>query len=97
MFQKLLPFKSEMDGEHAVGPHDKQLSNHFRQVQFQHALHSRSIFGMVSVYNGLAQNVVDLQTVASFQIKLIKIVRFKCQLGDEYWHKSFNGRCIYCE
>ena len=25
VFQKLLPFKSEMDGEHAVGAHDKQL------------------------------------------------------------------------
>ena len=23
VFQKLLPFKSEMDGEHAVGAHDK--------------------------------------------------------------------------
>ena len=73
-----------MDGEHAVGVHDKQLSNHFSEVQFQHALHSRSIFGMVAVYNRLPQNVVDHQTVASFQTKLTKIVRFKCQFGDEY-------------
>ena len=32
VFQKLLPFKSELDDEHAVGPHDKQLSNHFNML-----------------------------------------------------------------
>ena len=37
VFQKLLPFKSEMDGEHAVGAYDKQFWNHFSEVQFQHA------------------------------------------------------------
>ena len=32
VFQKLLPFKSELDGEHAVGPYDNQLSNHFNEM-----------------------------------------------------------------
>ena len=49
VFQKLLPFKSEMDGEHAVGAHDKQLWNHFNEMHFQHILYSKSIFDAVTV------------------------------------------------
>jgi len=35
-----------------------------------YALHSRSIFGMMTVYNWLLQNVVDHQIIVSFRMSI---------------------------
>ncbi len=44
--QKLLPFHFDVFGSLRPGEHDKQLYGHIMDVQQQHSLHSRSIFGM---------------------------------------------------
>ena len=68
------------------------LYGHILEVQFQLQLFKRSIFGMVDVYNGLAQEVVDLKTVKDFQSELTKIARTRCQAGDANWYFSFACR-----
>jgi len=67
IFQKLLPFHSDVFGSLRPHGHDKQLYGHTLDVNFQHALHARSIFGMVYVYNRLPQTVVDQPDVCNFQ------------------------------
>ena len=53
VFQDLLPFHADLFGELRPGEHNKQFYGHILDVHFQHALHSRSIFGMVYVHNRL--------------------------------------------
>ena len=59
IFQKLLPFHADVFGSLRPAEHSKQLYGHILDVNFQHNLHERSIFGMVYVYNRLPENVVD--------------------------------------
>ena len=90
--QRLLPFHFDVFGSLRPGEHDKQLYGHILDVQQQHSLHSRSIFGMVYVYNRLPQNVVNCKTVSTFQRHLTLEAREKCQDGNENWIHSFSCR-----
>ena len=83
VFQQLLPFFNDVFGYPRPG-HDKQLYGHILDVQFQLTLYKRSIFGMV--------DVVDLNTVQTFQTELTKIARIRCQAGAANWEFSFAGR-----
>ena len=60
-------------------------------------LHSRSIFGAVTIYHCLPHHAVDRHIMSAFRTKLTKRVRFNFQFGDTYWHKFFNGRRTCCE
>ena len=85
MFQRLFPFHVDVCADPAQGVHNKILYNHFKEVVFQQSLHSRSIFGMVYVYNHLPQHVVDCATISCFQRLLTKAVRRACEQSDPAW------------
>jgi hypothetical protein len=91
VFQQSFPFFNDVF-RHPRQGHNKQLYGHILEVQFQLQLFKRSIFGMVDVYNGLTQEVVDLKTVKDFQSELTKIARTRCQAGDANWYFSFACR-----
>ena len=92
IFQKLLPFHADVFGSLRPGEHNRQLYGHILDVQFQHSLHSRSVFGIVYVYNRLPQTVVDNPCVSSFQTSLTAMARRKCQDGDPNWMHVFSSR-----
>ena len=92
VFQDLLPYHADVFGSLRPGEHDKQLYGHILNVQFQHALHNRSIFAMVYVYNRLPQDVVDSKTVTSFQACLTCMTRKACEDGDPKWANLFSCR-----
>ena len=66
IFQHLLPFHADVFGSLRQGEHTRQLYGHVLQVQAQHSLHARSIFGMVYVYNRLPQELLDCATIVFF-------------------------------
>ncbi len=82
IFQNLFPFHADVFGSLRPDEHNKQLYGHILDVTFQHALHSRSIFGMVYVYNRLPQYVVDRKTVSLFQRDLTLMARTACEEGN---------------
>ena len=88
----MLPFHADEFGSLRQGEHTRQLYGHMLQVQPQHSLHARSIFGMVYVYNRLPQELVDCATVSSFQSGLTHMARKMCQDGDPTWLKAFSCR-----
>ena len=90
--QKLLPFHADVFGSLRPGEHDKQLYGHILEVQQQHSLHRRSVFGMVDVYNRLPQHVVYYPTVSLFQRHLTLEARKLCQDGNTTWIDSFSCR-----
>ena len=92
VFQKLLPFHVDVFGVPRPNEHTRQLYGHILDVKFQHTLHSRSIFGMVYVYNRLPQNVVDSPSVTVFQRHLTMIARARCQNDAHNWKSVFSCR-----
>ena len=92
IFQKLLPFHADVFGSLRPNEHNKQLYGHVLDVHFQHALHSRSIFGMVYVYNALPQHVVDETSVSAFQRCLTLLARSACKDGSAAWSQMFSCR-----
>ena len=66
VFHRLLPFHADVFGSLRPGEHNKQLYGHILDVHFQHAMHCRSVFGMVYVNNNLPQEVVDSTSVPIF-------------------------------
>ena len=92
VFQKLLPFHFQVFGRLRPNEHNKQLYGHVLDVENQHALHSRSIFGMVYVYNLLPQRFVDSESISAFQKGLTLIAREKCKGGDPHWMHNFSCR-----
>jgi len=90
VFQKLLPFYADVFGNLRPGDHDRQLYGHNLDIKFQCVLYSRSIFGMVHVYNHLPQNVVNEKTVSGFQKLLTLTARQICQEGIQDWKKCFS-------
>ena len=92
IFFELLPFHADVFGSLRTGEHNKQLYGHILEVQFQHALHFRSIFAMVYVYNRLPQEVVDCTSVSMFQRSLTLKARKLCRDGDPNWTCSVSCR-----
>jgi len=92
VFQDLLPYHVDVFGSLRPGEHDKQLYGHILNVQYQQALHGRSIFSMVYVYNRLPQDVVDSKCVTSFQTCLTCMARKACEDGDPKWANHFSCR-----
>ena len=92
VFQKLLPFHTDVFGSLRPAEHRFQLYGHSLEVQRQHGLHDRSIFAMVYIYNRLPLDILESLTVAAFQRKLTRMVRFRCELGEERWKLVFNSR-----
>ena len=93
IFQSLLPFHADVFGNLRQGEHNRQLYGHILDVHFQHALHSRSIFGMVYVYNRLPQEAVDLDQITMFQKYLTLMARQQCKEGNPNWMHAFSSRC----
>ena len=92
VFQKLFPFHADVFGSLRPNEHDKQLYGHIIEVHYQHALHNRSIFGMVYVYNRLPQYVVDADNVCLFQRRLTVLARKACEDEEENWERLFSCR-----
>ena len=63
IFHELLPYHVHVFGSPRAGEHTRQLYGHILKVKFQQALHNRSIFAMVYVYNRLPQEVMDTVNV----------------------------------
>ena len=94
VFQKMLSFRFDVFGERRANEYNKQLYDHCQEINFQHAMFNRSIFGMVDVYNNLPQEIVDHTTVSGFQKCLTLTARRSCQEGDENWSSQFTCRYI---
>ena len=90
--QRLLPFHADVFGSLRPGEHNKQLYDHILDVQQQHSLHRRSVFGMVHIYNRLPQHVVNLTTIPLFQKHLTLEARKLCEDGNPSWLDSFSCR-----
>ena len=91
-FDHLLPWYSARFTEARGHGHSKQLYGHWVEVSNCRGLFSRSIFGMVDIYNNLPQHVVDASSVKCFQHYLIHIARTRCQQEDVAWSSSFCRR-----
>ena len=93
-YQALLPFQRDVFGSLRanVGEHDKQLYGHELEIHRQYGLYDRSIFPMTGIYNKLPQEVVDCQTVSSFQTKVTKIAKTRCDAGDGTRKIAFHAR-----
>ena len=97
IFQSLLPFRVQCPHQCSNSPplpgaHNKQLYGHMMEISWHHKLHFRSIFAMVYVYNRLPQEVVDCQTVCTFQTHLTKMARRKCEDAMPDWMQCFSCR-----
>jgi len=92
IFAELLPFHFDRFGSYRRGEHNRQLYGHIMEIQFQHALHFRSPFAMVYVYNRLPQAIVDCDTISAFQCNLTAMAKSSCQNGDANWARSFSCR-----
>ena len=92
IYQKLLPFSSDVFGFLREGEHSKQLYDHCLEIQYQQDLWRRSIFCMTRIYNRLPQYVVDMPSVSIFQSALTRMARTACQNGNENWQNIFDSR-----
>ena len=90
VFQTLLPFSVDVPGSYRQGDHNKQLYGHIHEVNFQLALHFRSIYALMCIHYSLPQNVVDCNTVTSLEKHLSKMARDACAAGHENWQKMFS-------
>ena len=90
--QRLFPFHADVFGSLRPGERNKHLYDHILDVQQQHSLHRRSVFGMVHIYNRLPQHVVDLTTIPLFQKHLTLEARKLCEDGNPSWLDSFSCR-----
>ena len=52
---------------------------------------SRSLFGLVRVYNGLPQEAVDCTSISSFQSFLTKVAKSKCEADSDNWEAVFSS------
>ena len=92
IFAKLLPFSAAPGQWIRPDGHNKQLYDHFHEVRFQLGMQFRSIFGMVYVYNGLPQSIVDARSVAAFQKELSIRSRNSCATGIVNWKNMYSCR-----
>jgi len=92
IFAELLPVYFDRFGSYRRDEHNKYLYGRIMEIRFQHALHFRSPFDMVYVYNRLSQAVVDCDTISKFQSNLTAIAKTSCQNGNENWSHSFSCR-----
>ena len=92
IFQRLLPFHRDVFGSLRPAEHNRQLYGHILEVNRQYNLHDRSIFSMVYVYNRLSQNVVEENSVKTFQSRLTALARDECQNGIANWKFTFDPR-----
>ena len=93
-FKSMFAYTSEVlhthDTRYSSSLHNKQL---FDPCDGNHtAFLSRSIFGLVHVYNTLPQNVVDSKTVNIFQQKLQNILKQNARSDMVNWANTFNRR-----
>ena len=70
--------------------HSKQLYDHLTGDHTE--LLRRSPLGLARVYNSLAQNTVDSETVSSFQRKLQEQVKAELCNGSDRWEHCLNPR-----
>ena len=91
-YNRLLPWRSDRFPEPRELGHSKQLYVHSVEVSNHQAIFNRSIFGMVTIYNDLPQDVVDATSVGALQHKLMQITRTRCQAKDADWALSFRKR-----
>ena len=92
IFQKLLPFCTDVGQPGYPNGHNKQLYGHLHEARCQMALYCRSIFAMVYRYNLLPQNVVDATSVKEFQKRLSITARMHCAAGTNEWQELFSRR-----
>ena len=71
--------------------HNRLLNNHIHECMFHCDLFSRSIFGMVNIYNRLPQCFIDCETVSTFQHELTAVARRRCDIGHEHWKDCFSS------
>ena len=92
VIQQFRPFHVDVFGSLRSREYNRQLYGHILDVQRQHSLHDRSIFGMVENYNKLPQEIVDCSNAKVFQKEMILIARIRCNDGDASWKRSFDHR-----
>ena len=88
--QKMVSFHRDVFGSMRPSEDDKQLYGYILVINNLHALHSRSVFGMVYMYNRLPQDLVDCATASVLQKGLTLTARSKCQSGDLNWMHCFS-------
>ena len=88
-FERLLPWYNSRFNEARRLGHTKQLYGHWVEISHCQGLFTRSIFGMVDIYNNLPQQAADASSVTTFQQYLTHIARTKCQSGDDAWSSAF--------
>jgi len=93
-FERLLPWYNSRFTEARRLGHTKQLYGHWIEVTHCQGLFTRSIFGMVDIYNNLPQQAADASSVTAFQQYLIHIARSRCQSEDVAWSSSFCRRTL---
>ena len=91
-FDELLPWYSQRIETPRGFGHDKQLYGHWREATQHRALFSKSIFGMIDIYNNLPQYVVDAGTVSVFQSFLTNMAKDRCRRNDPLWASAFSNR-----
>ena len=84
-----LPYLQAISGR--LQYHNKILDDHRELVIRQQALHSRSLYKYISIYNVLPQALIDTPSVPMFQAKLTQLTKIRAQSGDETWRQALDS------
>ena len=71
--------------------HNLSLATREEEVTAFNDLHGRSVNKYVSVYNRLAQELVDLPTVQQFQSQLTKLARQSAFRNEANWRQAYQN------
>ena len=76
----------------ANGFHSRQFESFFQEVRCHRDLYNNSIYTYVLIYNRLPQDLVDVQSVTTFQGKLTQLAKMRAQLDEgQEWRQAFQS------
>jgi len=81
----------------ANGFHSMQFESFFQEVRAYRALYASSIYMYVLIYNRLPQDLVNAESVATFQGKLTQLAKMRAELDEtQEWRQSFQSCADVC-
>ena len=91
-YEQLLPFAPLSWYQGSVVPrHGKQLDNGRHLCTARHALFTRSLFGMVDVYNRLPARFIAMEDISLFQKELTAFIKHRCNQEIVEWKQTFQS------
>ena len=87
---RLLPMLVQT-GITATSLHTRQVDPQLSSVSSRNALYFRSLYHFVLIYNRLPQELVNLDSVSSFQSQLTKFAKLRALRGMTTWRNAYEN------